>query len=30
MNFMAETGEIVNTIDYQTGGRPSIRYRYVK
>lgn len=30
MNFMAETGEIVNTIDYQTGGRPSIRYRYVR
>ncbi len=30
MNYMVETGELISTIDYQTGGRPSIRYRYVK
>ncbi|MEG2452955.1 MAG: response regulator [Clostridium sp.] len=30
MNYMADTGEIVSTIDYQTGGRPSIMYRYAK
>lgn len=30
MNYMVETGELVSSIDYQTGGRPSIRYRYVK
>ncbi|MEG2871240.1 MAG: response regulator, partial [Clostridium sp.] len=30
MNYMADTGEIVSTIDYQTGGRPSIMNRYAK
>lgn len=30
MNYMVETGELISSIDYQTGGRPSIRYRYVK
>lgn len=30
MNYMVETGELISTIDYQTGGRPSIRYRYIK
>lgn len=30
MNYMADTGEAVSTIDYQTGGRPSIKYRYAK
>lgn len=30
MNYMAETGELISTIDYQTGGRPSIKFRYVK
>lgn len=30
MNYMVETGELVSSIDYQTGGRPSIRYRYIK
>ena len=30
MNYMVETGELVSTIDYQTGGRPSIRSRYIK
>lgn len=29
MNYMLETGELISTIDYQTGGRPSIRYRYI-
>ena len=28
VNYMVETGELVSSIDYQTGGRPSIRYRY--
>lgn len=28
VNHMVETGELVSSIDYQTGGRPSIRYRY--
>ena len=27
---MVETGELVSSIDYRTGGRPSIRYRYTK
>lgn len=27
MNYMVETGELISTIDYQTGGRPSIKYR---
>lgn len=30
MNYMVETGELISTIDYQTGGRPSIKYRYAK
>lgn len=30
MNYMVETGELISSIDYQTGGRPSIRYRYAK
>ena len=28
VNYMVETGELTSSIDYQTGGRPSIRYRY--
>ena len=28
VNFMVERGELVSSIDYHTGGRPSIRYRY--
>lgn len=28
VNCMVETGELISSIDYQTGGRPSIRYRY--
>ena len=28
VNYMVETGELASTIDYQTGGRPSIRYSY--
>ncbi len=27
VNYMVETGELTSSIDYQTGGRPSIRYR---
>lgn len=30
MNYLADTGEAVSAIDYQTGGRPSIKYRYAK
>lgn len=30
LNYLVEIGELVSTIDYQTGGRPSIKYRYVK
>lgn len=30
MNYMVETGELISTINYQTGGRPSIKYRYAK
>lgn len=30
MNYMVDTGELVSGIDYQTGGRPSIKYRYAK
>ena len=26
MNYLLETGEIISTIDYKTGGRPSIKY----
>jgi CitB family two-component system response regulator MalR/two-component system response regulator DctR len=28
MSFMVETNEITSTIDYQTGGRPAIKYSY--
>ena len=28
VNYMVETGEPASSIDYQTGGRPSIRYSY--
>ena len=28
VNYMVETGELASSIDYQTGGRPSIRYSY--
>lgn len=28
VNYMVETGQLASSIDYQTGGRPSIRYRY--
>ena len=28
VNYMVENGELTSSIDYQTGGRPSIRYRY--
>ncbi len=28
MNYMVDTHEILSTIDYQTGGRPSIKYQY--
>lgn len=30
MNYMVDTGEIISTIDYKTGGRPSIRYGFGK
>ena len=30
MNYMVETGEILSTIDYRTGGRPSLRYQYAR
>lgn len=30
MNYMVDTCEIISMIDYQTGGRPSIKYRYSK
>lgn len=26
MNYLLDTGEIISTIDYRTGGRPSIKY----
>lgn len=29
MNYMLETNQVVSTIDYQTGGRPSIKYKVV-
>ncbi len=29
MNYMVENGELASTINYQTGGRPSIKYRYL-
>ena len=28
VNYMVEAGELASSIDYQTGGRPSIRYSY--
>ena len=28
VNYVVDPGEIISTIDYNTGGRPSIRYRY--
>lgn len=28
MNYMVDTHEIISTIDYHTGGRPSIKYQY--
>ena len=28
VNYMINTGELVSSIDYQTGGRPSIRYSH--
>lgn len=30
MNYLVEIGELFSEIDYQTGGRPSIKYRFVK
>lgn len=27
MNYMVDIGQIISSIDYQTGGRPSIKYR---
>lgn len=29
MNYMIDAGEVVSEVDYRTGGRPSIQYRYV-
>ena len=29
MNYMVENGELSSSINYQTGGRPSIKYRYL-
>ena len=29
VNYMVETGELSSSIDYHTGGRPSIRYSYM-
>ena len=29
VSHMVETGELVSSIDYHTGGRPSIRYTYI-
>ena len=29
VNYMVETGELPSSIDYHTGGRPSIRYSYM-
>lgn len=29
MNYMLETNQVISTIDYQTGGRPSIKYKVV-
>lgn len=30
MNYLVETGDLISEIDYQTGGRPSIKYRLLK
>lgn len=30
MNYMVDTGELISTIDYKTGGRPSIKYGFGK
>ena len=30
VNYMLETHEIASDIDYRTGGRPSIKYRYIR
>lgn len=30
MNYMLETNQVISTIDYQTGGRPSIKYRIIQ
>lgn len=30
VNYMLETHEITSDIDYRTGGRPSIKYRYIR
>lgn len=27
LNYMVETGELITAVDYQTGGRPSIKYQ---
>ncbi len=29
MNYMLETNQVISTIDYQTGGRPSIKYKVI-
>lgn len=29
VNYLMDTGKLVSEIDYSTGGRPSIRYRYL-
>ncbi len=29
MNYMLETNQVISTIDYQTGGRPSIKYKII-
>ncbi|MPN30507.1 hypothetical protein SDC9_177978 [bioreactor metagenome] len=29
MNYLLETNQVISTIDYQTGGRPSIKYRVI-
>lgn len=30
LNYLVEIGELISEIDYQTGGRPSIKYHYIK
>lgn len=29
MNYLVKTGELISSIDYQTGGRPSIKYQWL-